>query len=80
MGKWEIELLRHLEMIVGANGIALSYVICHISVQDHSDQLTWDDKPRLAAPHTGKKYKLDALAVHNIITHNISETLMHTRT
>ena len=61
-------------MIVGANGIALSYVIRQNSVPDHSDQLTWDEKARLGVPHTGKKYKLDALAVHNIITHNISET------
>ena len=44
------------------------------SVPDHSDQLIWDEKSRLAAPHTGNKYKLDALAMHNIITHNISET------
>ena len=34
----------------------------------------WDEKSRLAAPHTGNKYKLDALAVYNIITGNISET------
>ena len=25
--RWEIEILSHLEIIVGANGIALSYVI-----------------------------------------------------
>ena len=63
-----------MEMIVGANGIALSYVIRQNSVPDHSDQLTWDEKSRLAEPHTGNKYKLDALMVHNIITHKISET------
>ena len=61
-------------MIVGANVIALSYFIRHNSVPDHSDQLTWDEKARLAAPHTGNKYKLGTLAVHNIITRNISET------
>ena len=72
--RWEIDLLGHLEMIVGDNGIVLSYVICQNSVTDHSDQLMWYEKARLAAPHTGKKYKLDALAVHNIITHNIPET------
>ena len=32
------------------------------------------EKSILVAPHTGKKYKLDALVVHNIITRNISET------
>ena len=72
--RWEIELLGHLEMIVGANGIALSYVIRQNSVPDHSNQVTWDEKSRLVAPHTGNKYKLDALVVHNIITHNILET------
>ena len=61
-------------MIFGANGIALSYVISQNSVLDHSNQLTWDEKSILAAPHTGNKYKLDTLAVHNIITRNISET------
>ena len=71
---WEIELLNHLEMIVGANGIALSYVIRQNSVSDHSDQLKWVEKVILAAPYTGNKYKLDALAVHNIITCNILET------
>ena len=60
-------------MIVGANGIALSYLICQNSVPDHSDKLMWDEKEILAAPHTGNKYKLDPLAVHSIITRNISE-------
>ena len=59
-------------MIVGATGIALSYVIHQNSVLDHSNQLMWDKKARLAAPQTGNKYKLDALAVHNIVTRNIS--------
>ena len=31
-------------------------------------------KSILAAPHTGNKYKLDALTVHNIITQKIYET------
>ena len=39
--RWEIELLGYLEMIVGANGISLSYVIRHNSVLDHNDQLMW---------------------------------------
>ena len=72
--RWEIELLGHLEMIVGANGIALSYVIHQNFVLNHINQLKWDEEARLADPHTVNRYKLDALAVHNIITHNISET------
>ena len=71
---WEVELLVHLEMIGGANGIALSYVIRQNYVLYHSNQLTWDEKSRLAAPNTGNKYKLETLAVHNIITRNISKT------
>ena len=60
-----------MEMIVRANVIALPYVIRQNSVPDRSDQLKWDEKSRLAAPHTGKKYMLGVLAVHNIITRNI---------
>ena len=61
-------------MIVGANGIEMSYVIRQNSIPDHSNKFMWDEKSRLAAPHTGNKYELDTLAVHNIITQNISET------
>ena len=43
---WEIELLGHLEMIVGANGIKLSYVIHKNSVPYHINQLMWDEKSR----------------------------------
>ena len=53
--RWEIDLLVHLEMIIGANEIALSYVIRQNSVPYHSNKLTWDEKERLAAPHTGNK-------------------------
>ena len=68
------ELLGNLEMIVGANAIALSYLIRQNSILDHSNQLTWDGKTRLAAPNTGNKYRLDTLEVHNIIIRNISES------
>ena len=77
---WEIELLVHLEMIVGANGVALLYVIYQNSVPDHIYQLMWYEKVRLAAPHTCNKYKLDALAVHNIVTGPFRKPLMHTCT
>ena len=40
--RWGIDLLRHLKMIVGSNGISLSCVIRQNSVPDHSNQLTWD--------------------------------------
>ena len=60
-------------MIVGSNGIAMSYVIHKTSRSDHTNQLTWDEKSELAAPHTDNKYKLVLLAVHNITTRNILE-------
>ena len=72
--RWQIELLVHLIMIVGSNGIALSYVIHQNSIPYHSNQLKWDEKSRLSAPHIGNKYKFDAMAVHNIILRNIAET------
>ena len=72
--RWEIELNSHLKMIIGANGIALSYVIRDNSTPDHSNQGSWEEKARLAAPHSGSKYTMDKLAVHNIIARNISET------
>ena len=61
-------------MTVGANGIALSYIIRKNSVPDHKDQLRWGEKSILAVPRTGNKYKLDALVVHNITTRNMTET------
>ena len=49
-------------------------MICQTSVPDQTDKLMWDEKSRLAAPHTGNKYKLDALAAHNVLTRKILET------
>ena len=71
---WVIELNRHLEMIIGANDIALSYVIREYTILDHSKQTTWEEKTCLAAPQTGNRYMIDKLVMHNIITRNISET------
>ena len=38
--RWEIELNSHLELIIGANDIALSYVIQEYTFPDHSEQAT----------------------------------------
>ena len=67
----EIELKSHLEIIIGANDIALSYVIQEYNILDHSKQATWEEKACLAAPHTGNRYIMDKLVVHDIITRNI---------
>ena len=39
--RWEIELNSHLDMIIGANDFALSYVIREYTIPDHSKQATW---------------------------------------
>ena len=72
--RWDIELEGTLKMIIGANGVPLSYVIRPNDAPDLSPQATWGERAKLAAPHTGNKFKMDALAVHNIITRNISES------
>ena len=69
MGNWSPQ---PFENDFWANDIALSYVIYPNSVPNHNNQLMRYEKSGLAAPHTGIKYNLDALAVHNIITRNIS--------
>ena len=71
---WGIELNIHLEIIISANGIALSYVIRKYTILDHSKQETWEEKAHLAAPNTGNRYMMEKLVVHNIIKRNISET------
>ena len=70
----EIELNSHLEIIIGAKNIVLSYVIQDYTIPDHSEQATWKDSARFAAPHSGNIYMMKKLVVHNIITGNISET------
>ena len=52
---WGIELNIHLEIIISANGIALSYVIRKYTILDHSKQETWEEKARLGAPQTGNR-------------------------
>ena len=78
--RWGIELLSHLEMIVGTNGIALSYVIRQNSVPDHRYQLTWYKKAILEAPHTRK----NTICMHWRCTTSLHATfqklLMYART
>jgi hypothetical protein len=71
--RWIIELESNLKMIIGANGIALSYVIRQDDTPDLSEQDTWDMKAMLGAPHTGTKFNQDKLTVHNIILRNVAE-------
>ena len=63
----------NLKIIIGAKGIALSYVIREDDDPNLADQETWEHKAMLAAPHKGNAYLQDKLTVHNIILCNIAD-------
>ena len=71
--RWYVELESNLKMIIGAKGIALSYVIREDNDPDLSEQETWELKATLGAPHEGPSFANDALTVHNIIIRNIAD-------
>ena len=60
-------------MIIGAKGIALSYVIREDDDTNLADEETWEHKAMLAAPHEGNAYLRDKLTIHNIILRNIAD-------
>ena len=68
-----MELESNLKIIVGAQGIPLSYIIRENDAPDQTERNTWEEKAVLAVPLTGRLYKQDNLTVHNIILHNISD-------
>ena len=61
-------------MIVGAQGIPLSYVIRENDAPDQTERNTWEENAVLEVPLTGRLYKQDNLTVHNIILRNIADT------
>ena len=63
------------KMIIGAKGIALSYVIREDYDPNLADQENWDYKAMLVAPHKGNVYLQDKLTVLNIILRNIADGL-----
>ena len=60
-------------MIIGMNGIPLSYVIRDNDETDISDQTSWSEKAILSAPHEGINYVQYQQAVHNIMLRNIAD-------
>ena len=54
--RWNIELESNLKMVIGMNGILLSYVILDHDETDVSDQPSWQENARLSAPHEGVNY------------------------
>ena len=70
--RWLVELEINLKIILGAQGINLSYVIRENNAHDQTECNTWEEKAVLAVPVTRKLYKQDNLTVHNIILRNIA--------
>ena len=60
-------------MIIGANGIALSYVIRENDAPYLTTQPTWEVKANLGAPHDGIAYVQEKLTVHTIVLRNIDD-------
>ena len=54
---WVVELESNLKMIVGAQGIPLSYVIRDNNAHDKTEHDTNEEKEVLAVPLTGRLYK-----------------------
>lgn len=71
--RWFIELESNLGMIIGARGIALSYVTRDHDAPDLTERLTWDERAMHTAPHTGQAFTQDVLTVHNIVLRNIAD-------
>ena len=72
--RWVVELESNLQMIIGAQGIPLSYVIRVNDAPDQTELETWEEKAVLAVPITGRLYNKENLTVHNIILRNIADT------
>ena len=70
---WIIVLESNFKMIIGANEIALSYVILTKNTPEPTTQPTWEVKENLGAPHNGTAYVQDKFTLHNILLGNISD-------
>ena len=69
-----MDLEKNLKMIVGAQGITLSYVIRENDSPDQTERDNWEEKAVLSVPLNGILYNQDNLMVHNIILRNIADT------
>ena len=70
---WVVDVESNLKIIVGAQGIPLSYVIRENDTTDQTERETWEEKSVLAVPLTMRIYKKNNLTVHNIILRNIAD-------
>ena len=68
-----IELESNLKMIIGSNGIALSYFTRKNDAPDLTTPPTWEVRANLGAPYDGTACVQDKLTVHNIMLSNIAD-------
>ncbi len=71
--KFSQELEATLSMIVGSNGIPLTYVIRRNSESEYDPELPYEEAAQQAVALTGEKFKVDARTVHQIILRNVHE-------
>ena len=71
--RWVVKLESNLKTIIGAKGVALSYVIREDETPDPTIFQPWESIATHAAHHNGSAYDQDKLTVHNIIIRNIAD-------
>eukprot|EP00980_Cylindrotheca_fusiformis_P017467 scaffold5460_cov156-Cylindrotheca_fusiformis.AAC.1 len=70
---FEDELKETLEMILGVDGIPLSYVIRENDAPEFDENINFDEAVIKAAKLEGENFKEDALTVHKLIKKNVAE-------
>ena len=71
---WVVELESKLKMVVGAQGIPLSYLIRENDAPNQTERNTWEENAVCAVPLTWILYNQDNLTVHNIVLRNIADS------
>ena len=71
--RWYVELKALLNTIIGAKGVALSYVLRDPTKPVPQDFSSYEDQAMWTCRHEGMEFDLDKKAVHNIIVRNIAE-------
>ena len=64
---WEQALLTQLSILVGVNGVPLSYVVREREVPDPDMELTYMERMVAQARLTGPEFEADTLQVHQLI-------------
>ena len=72
--RWCTELKALLNTIIGARGIALSYVVRDPSLPIPEEFSSYEEQAIWTGPHDGMQFDLDKKTVHNVIIRNIAES------